>query len=93
MIHQATSAFGNCYHRLPSAIQQLANKNYELLKLDHDHPSLHFKKVGAYRSVRVGIAYRGTKGSVTVLSFVNIRSQNHFEIPFQEDRDGDYIVL
>jgi len=25
---------------------------------DADHPSLHFKKVGPYRSVRVGIAYR-----------------------------------
>lgn len=58
MIHHATSAFWDCYHRLPSAIQQLADKNYELLKLDPDHPSLHFKKVGVYRSVRVGIAYR-----------------------------------
>jgi hypothetical protein len=28
------------------------------MKADPDHPSLHFKKVGSYRSVRVGLAYR-----------------------------------
>ena len=58
MIHHATSAFWNCYQRLPVATQQLADKNFELLKQDPEHPSLHFKKVGEYRSVRVGIAYR-----------------------------------
>jgi hypothetical protein len=51
MIHYATSAFWDCYKRLPVAIQQLADKNYELLKADPGHPSLHFKKVGPYRSV------------------------------------------
>ena len=58
MIHRATTAFWECYQQLPAAIQQLADKNYELLKANPDHPSLHFKKVGSYRSVRVGIAYR-----------------------------------
>jgi hypothetical protein len=58
MIHHATTAFWECYQQLPAAIQQLADKNYELLKADPEHPSLHFKKVGSYRSVRVGIAYR-----------------------------------
>ena len=58
MIHHASSGFWECYQRLPTAIQQLADKNYEILKVDPDHPSLHFKKVGPYRSVRVGIAYR-----------------------------------
>ena len=58
MIHHATSGFWECYQRLPMAIQQLADKNYEVLKADADHPTLHFKKVGPYRSVRVGIAYR-----------------------------------
>ena len=43
--------------KLPDSIQHLADKNYELLKHDPEHPSLHYKKVGAYRSVRVGIAY------------------------------------
>ncbi|MCR9293615.1 MAG: hypothetical protein NXI32_12905 [bacterium] len=54
MNHHATSAFWDCYQRLPASIQQLADKNYELLKRDPEHPSLHFKKVGSYRSVRVG---------------------------------------
>jgi len=58
MIHHATASFWESYERLPIAIQQLADKNFELLKAYPDHPSLHFKKVGPYRSVRVGIAYR-----------------------------------
>ena len=58
MTHHATAAFWESYARLPLAIQQLADKNFELLKADPDHPSLHFKKVGSYRSVRIGIAYR-----------------------------------
>jgi hypothetical protein len=43
---------------LPSPIQKLADKNFGLLKTDPKHPSLHFKKVGRYWSVRVGIEYR-----------------------------------
>ena len=40
------------------AFRSLADKNYELLKLDSRHPSLHFKKVGELWSVRVGAHYR-----------------------------------
>ena len=29
MIHHATSAFWDCYQRLPSTVQQIADKNYE----------------------------------------------------------------
>ena len=43
---------------LPDKIQKLADKNYQLLKADPTHPSLHFKKVGRFWSVRVGIHYR-----------------------------------
>jgi len=39
-------------------MRELANKNFELLKSDPRHPSLHFKKMGKYRSARVGIRYR-----------------------------------
>ena len=39
-------------------IQQVADQNYELLKADPSHPSLHFKKVGEYWSVRAGRGYR-----------------------------------
>jgi hypothetical protein len=39
-------------------IRGLADKNFELLKADSLHPSLHFKKVGKVWSVRVGFHYR-----------------------------------
>jgi hypothetical protein len=46
---------------LPTAVQQLADQNYALLKADPHHPSLHLKKVGRTKqlwSVRVGEHYR-----------------------------------
>ena len=58
MNHRATPEFWNCYHRLPEAVRNLADKNFELLKRDSTHPSLHFKKVGPYRAARVGLHYR-----------------------------------
>ena len=36
----------------------MAKGNFELLKSNPRHPSLHFKKVGRYWSVRVGLSYR-----------------------------------
>lgn len=36
----------------------LARQNFELLKTDPRHPSLHFKRVWPYWSVRVGRFYR-----------------------------------
>ncbi len=42
-------------------MQELADKNFALLKTDPYHPSLHFKKVGRVKqlwSVRVGAHYR-----------------------------------
>lgn len=46
------------FDRLPEDIQDLARENYELLKANPRHPSLHFKKVGHYWSVRVSRSYR-----------------------------------
>jgi hypothetical protein len=43
---------------LPSSIRGLADANFALLKNDPRHPSLQFKKVGQYWSVRVGLHYR-----------------------------------
>lgn len=57
-MHHTTPRFWQCYHALPEAIRALADKNYELLRTDPSHPSLHFKKVGKYWSVRVGSGYR-----------------------------------
>lgn len=58
MIHYASPSFWECYHNLSKTIQELADKNYQLLKANPDHPSLHFKKVKSYFSVRIGIQYR-----------------------------------
>jgi len=58
MKHYASPSFWNCYKNLPKTIQELADKNYELLKQNPAHPSLHFKKIQNYFSVRVGIRHR-----------------------------------
>ena len=43
---------------LPEEVRRLADKSFELLKRNNQHPSLHFKRVGRFRSVRVGLHYR-----------------------------------
>lgn len=58
MTHYATQAFWKAYERLPVEIQRIADKNFDLLKADPYHPSLHFKKVGRFWSARVGVRYR-----------------------------------
>ncbi len=61
MKHLRLPRFWNLYRQLPKDVQMLADKNYQLLKADPRHPSLHFKKVGKNKqlwSVRVGINYR-----------------------------------
>jgi hypothetical protein len=58
MRHFASRRFWDCYHELPEAIQALADKNFGLLRENPSHPGLHFKKVGRFRSVRVGRDYR-----------------------------------
>ena len=54
----ASPSFWECYHRLPSSVQELADKNFKLLKQDSKHPSLKLKKVGSFWSARVGRKYR-----------------------------------
>ncbi len=58
MRHFASPSFWELYERLPAPIQELADKNFELLKADPKHPSLHLKKAGKYWSARVGMKYR-----------------------------------
>ena len=58
MTHHAAAEFWRCYEALPTRIRRLADKNFSLLKADPRHPSLHFKQVGLFRSVRVGYHYR-----------------------------------
>jgi hypothetical protein len=54
MKHLASPAFWEAYRRLPEQVRALADKNHALLKANPQHPSLQFKKVGHFRSVRVG---------------------------------------
>ncbi|MEO0852732.1 MAG: hypothetical protein AAFY15_04425 [Cyanobacteria bacterium J06648_11] len=46
------------FYAQSEAVQRTARKNYELLKADPSHPSLNFKKVGKYWSVRIGLSHR-----------------------------------
>ena len=58
MKHFASPKFWRLLRSLPKPVRELAKKNFELLKENPRHPSLHFKKVGKFHSARVGIAHR-----------------------------------
>ena len=64
MNHYASPDFWELFNELPEEIQKLARENFELLKADPRHPSLHFKKVGQYWAVRVGRRYRALAAEV-----------------------------
>ncbi|GAB4054850.1 hypothetical protein [Spirosoma litoris] len=59
MRHFTTDDFWDSYNDLPVSIQKLADKNYELLKQNPKHPSLYFKQVNQYWSVRQAIPGSG----------------------------------
>ena len=71
MKHFAAPDFWTRFEALPSPVQRLARKNFKLLKRSPDHPSLHFKTVGRFRSVRVGLHWRalGTETEDGILWF------------------------
>jgi len=56
--HTAASRFWAAYHALPTDIRSLADKNFDLLKSNPHHPSLHLKRIGELWSARVGDHYR-----------------------------------
>jgi hypothetical protein len=58
MNHFATPGFWHYYRHLPTNVQELADKNFGLLKDDPNHPSLHLKKMDSFWSARVGLHYR-----------------------------------
>jgi len=57
-VHRTTERFWKCFEKLPESIQKISKRNFELLKRDPQHPSLHFKKIGTFWSVRIGPNYR-----------------------------------
>jgi mRNA-degrading endonuclease RelE of RelBE toxin-antitoxin system len=61
MIHKALPRFWKLYNALPEGIQDLADKNFALLKANPQHPSLGFKKIAnvdGLWAARVGDHYR-----------------------------------
>jgi hypothetical protein len=58
LIHHAAPDFWTYYNALPAPIREQADRAFELLKANPQHPSLHFKKVGRFWSARVGLHYR-----------------------------------
>jgi hypothetical protein len=57
--HYATPEFWYHYRQLPEDVQRTADKNYQLLAHNPQHPSLHFKKIrDDLWSVRVGRSFR-----------------------------------
>jgi histidyl-tRNA synthetase len=59
MRHFTDPSYWHCYYKLPRLIQQTADKNFNLLKLDSKHPSLHLKKITKdLWSVRASKGYR-----------------------------------
>lgn len=61
MNHHTLPRFWRHDRGLPQQVRDLADKNFERLKVDPHHPSLHFKKVGRTKhlwSVRVGSHHR-----------------------------------
>jgi hypothetical protein len=61
MNHLTLPCFWRHNDELPKHVKELAEKNYELLKADPQHPSLHFKKISRKSdlwTVRVGEHHR-----------------------------------
>ena len=58
MKHRASPKFWQLRDGLPSQVQEIADKNFALLKANARHPPLHLKKIGGLWSVRVGDNYR-----------------------------------
>jgi hypothetical protein len=58
MNSSVNAAFREALADLPLEIRELAFKNFALWQANPRHPSLQFKKVGAYWSVRTGRDHR-----------------------------------
>ena len=57
-MHRTTSGFWTRFAGLPEPVQRVARQDFQLLRANPAHPSLHFKRVGKLWSVRVGLSHR-----------------------------------
>lgn len=79
-MHRTTERFWRCFDHLPEYIQKTAKNNFELLKTNPSHPSLHFKKVGGVWSVRAWMNYRALAvGDDTDFIWVWIGNHDEYE--------------
>ncbi len=56
-----TNDFIELYNKLPKSIKNLVRKSYKLWKVNHNHPSLQFKRIHKTESiwsVRIGLKWR-----------------------------------
>ena len=58
MKHFSSSDFWQALDALPKKVQDLAHKNFALLKANPRHPSLQLKRIDELWSARVGIHHR-----------------------------------
>ena len=96
MTHYASTAFWHLYAALPAAVRDLADKNFELLRVDPRHPSLHFKRIGSLWSVRVGGHYwphvdvRETDSQFKVYAELPGLDEKDVEVTFMVTRSGTF---
>ena len=58
MRHFTSPRFWKHYGELPANVRRLAGKNLDLLKRNPQHPTLHFRRIGRFWSVRAGVDHR-----------------------------------
>lgn len=58
MNHRASTRFWEAYDALPDRVRERADQAFALLRRDSRHPSLRFKKVADFWSVRVDRDFR-----------------------------------
>ena len=54
---QTTPRYWARFRLLPAPRQEAATKQYELFRIDPNHPSLQLKPVGVFWSVRISLSY------------------------------------
>ena len=57
-MHRTTGRFWRYYRQLPGRVQESAGKSFLLLRESPRHPSLRFKPIGKFWSVRIDVAHR-----------------------------------
>jgi hypothetical protein len=57
-MHKTTYRFNESFKTMPIRVQKVATRNFELFNVNPHHPSLHFKKIGKFWSLRIGLNYR-----------------------------------